>query len=88
MRKPGGQETRLAGIFAGGLLAAVCHGLIAGRSRLPGIQQLATLANDTHARPQGVRMHPAASEPTPAAAPQGRGDEPGPFRLPSREERS
>jgi hypothetical protein len=81
-------ETRLAGLFAGSLLAAVCHGLLAGRSRLPGIQQLATLANATHAPRQRVRTNSAANEPTPAASPRGRGDEPGPFRLPSREERS
>jgi hypothetical protein len=71
-------ETRLAGIVAGSLAAAVCRGLIVGRSRLPGIQRLATLANDTNPRPQGARTHNAPSEPIPATLPRGRGDEAAP----------
>jgi hypothetical protein len=76
-------ETQLPGILAGSLAAAVCRGLIAGRSRLPGIQRLATLANDTNPRPQGARTHNTPSEPIPATLPHGRGDEISPSNSPA-----
>jgi hypothetical protein len=65
-------------VIAIALMAAVCHGLISGRSHLPGVQQLAALAHDTNPSPASRRDESAPREMIPSGTPEGRGDEAAP----------
>jgi hypothetical protein len=81
----GSSAAVLPAVLAGVLVAVVCHGLVSGRSPLPGIQRLATLAKDTNPRSLTARPNSTPHEPMPATLPQGRGHEPNPSSMASTE---
>lgn len=65
----------LVSLVPGLLAAGVCVGLLRGRSRLPGVERLATMAHNVMEGLPPVRTGERAHEPVPSHAPVSRGDE-------------
>jgi hypothetical protein len=66
----------VSGVLAGGVLGiAVRHGLRVGRTAVPGVGALVAIIHDDNPPAAHVTPHDAAAEVSPAASPEGRGDE-------------
>jgi hypothetical protein len=72
----------LAGLTSGCLGLAVAHGLDTGQSRVPGVQGLVEVIQEVTLAKRSGSVSDTAAEITPAAPPEGRGDEAAPTAMP------
>jgi hypothetical protein len=71
-------------LLTGGLLGlAIGSAVQSGRSRVPGVQYVAQVITEVNPPVPPTEASQPAAEVIPAAAPEGRGDEPSPSALPS-----